>query len=94
MKYLFLLFLSTSSISFVNSTSKNIEFNKLDAEKKQLVKSIDIIKKDNMLLVDCEFRVIIENEDGTDTEYHITVHDVSWWNCKKMQLGAWWSRNF
>lgn len=94
MKHLFLLFLLASSISFANSTSKDIEFDKLDAEKEQLVESNSIIEEDNMLLVDCEFRVVVENEDGTSTEYHITVHDVSWWNCKKMQLGAWWNRNF
>lgn len=46
------------------------------------------------LVKDCEFTVIVENDDGTETEYEITVHDISWWQCTKLQVGAWWDRNF
>lgn len=96
MKQLLILFLFSSSICLANNNISKVIDDKQNIENIQLVEnSIDYeVSEVEVLLVDCEFRVIVDNEDGTSTEYHITVHDVSWWNCKKMQLGAWWDRNF
>ncbi len=96
MKLLVILFIFSSSFCLANSNHLIVEFNKQEFENIQTVESSIVadISEEEFLLVDCEFRVVVNNEDGTSTEYHITVHDVSWWNCKKMQLAAWWDRNF
>ena len=41
------------------------------------------------LRVDCTVRV----EVG-DTEWKVTFHDVTWLQCQKMKLAAWWDRTF
>jgi hypothetical protein len=43
---------------------------------------------------DCTVRLDFELADGSTIEGEITFEDVSWWECSKMQLGAWWARNF
>ena len=50
--------------------------------------------KNSILLKDCTVRLDFELEDGTTIEGEITFVDVSWWDCTKMQLAAWWERNF
>jgi len=46
------------------------------------------------LLKDCTVRLDFELEDGTTIQGELTFVDVSWWDCTKMQLAAWWKRNF
>jgi hypothetical protein len=46
------------------------------------------------LFVDCNIRVRFELDDGSTIEGELTFLDVSWFECKKMQLAAWWHRNF
>jgi hypothetical protein len=43
---------------------------------------------------DCTVRLDIELADGTTIQGEITFVDVSWWDCTKMQLAAWWERTF
>ena len=45
-------------------------------------------------LKDCTVRLDFELSDGTTIQGEITFVDVSWWSCTKMQLAAWWKRNF
>lgn len=42
----------------------------------------------------CTVRLDFELSDGTTIEGEITFVDVTWWQCTKMQLAAWWERNF
>ena len=45
-------------------------------------------------LKDCTVRLDFELADGTTIQGEITFVDVTWWECSKMQLAAWWERNF
>ena len=45
-------------------------------------------------LKDCTVRLDFELSDGTTIQGEITFVDVTWWQCTKMQLAAWWERNF
>jgi hypothetical protein len=44
--------------------------------------------------IDCSVRIEIKLENGTTIQGVIVFEDVSWWDCKKMQLVAWLERNF
>jgi hypothetical protein len=50
------------------------------------------IEPDN--LKDCTVRLDFKLADGTIIQGEITFEDVTWWQCTKMQLAAWWERNF
>ncbi len=50
--------------------------------------------ENSILLKDCTVRLDFKLEDGTTIQGEITFVDVSWWDCTKMQLAAWWERNF
>lgn len=50
--------------------------------------------ENSILLKDCTVSLDFELEDGTTIQGEITFVDVSWWDCTKMQLAAWWERNF
>jgi len=56
--------------------------------------SIAETSENSVLLKDCTVRLDFELEDGTTIQREITFVDVSWWDCTKMQLAAWWKRNF
>lgn len=43
---------------------------------------------------DCTVRLDVELSDGTTIQGELTFEDVTWWQCTKMQLVAWWKRNF
>ncbi|MDD3004387.1 hypothetical protein [Flavobacterium sp.] len=57
-----------------------------------IIKSIVDEKSD--VLKECEVRLDMKLEDGTTIVGTVTFSDVSWWDCSKMQLAAWWGRNF
>lgn len=44
---------------------------------------VSFIKKD------CTVRV-----SSGSIEVEVTFHDVSWWTCAKLKVGAWWKRTF
>lgn len=89
MKKLFLIAtLSVFTLSFASNGMIN--------ENKPKIKTQEIIE--NHLQTDerkdCTVRLDFELEDGTTIQGEITFVDVSWWDCTKMQLAAWWERNF
>lgn len=43
---------------------------------------------------ECTVRIHTKDDSGKVTEYTVTFSDLSWFTCKKLQLGAWWDRNF
>ena len=45
-------------------------------------------------LRECTVRIHVKDDSGSVTEYEVTFSDLSWWSCTKLQLGAWWDRNF
>jgi hypothetical protein len=51
-------------------------------------------RENSNLVKDCTVRLDFTLEDGTTIQGELTFVDVSWWDCTKMQLGAWWGRNF
>lgn len=53
-----------------------------------------IVEEKSELVKDCEVRLNMTLENGTHIEGTVTFSDVSWWDCAKMQLGAWYTRNF
>ncbi|MCB9082058.1 MAG: hypothetical protein H6555_10145 [Lewinellaceae bacterium] len=43
---------------------------------------------------ECTFTIKSELEDGTKIETEVTVSDLSWWQCTKIQVGTWFSNTF
>ena len=41
------------------------------------------------LRVDCTVRVEVDN-----VEWEVTFYEVTWFQCQKMKLAAWWNRTF
>jgi hypothetical protein len=60
----------------------------------QVLKSYFLSSGKVQLLKDCTVKLDFKLEDGTKIQGELTFIDVSWWDCTKMQLGAWWARNF
>lgn len=42
-----------------------------------------------LTLRDCTITI-----SGENYELEVTFHDVSWWTCVKLHVGAWWNRTF
>ena len=80
------------SFASVGKEMKN-PFNKVDAVE-QAIESQFLNSEEVELLKDCTVRLDFELEDGTTIQGEMTFVDVSWWDCTKMQLAAWWKRNF
>ena len=88
---LFAVFCFTT-ISFAsNDFPKEINVeNPLEINKFESLEGISV----NSVINDCTVRLNFTLEDGTTVTGTITFEDVSWWDCSKMQLAAWWKRNF
>jgi len=95
MKKLTFILIVFSFITF-SFASSNIP-NELNCSEYEVVKTTEnaIENSENSnLLKDCTVRLDFTLEDGTTIQGEITFVDVSWWDCTKMQLAAWWERNF
>lgn len=94
-KVLFFLLFSTS-VCFGNTNNESgRDDNGINSSK---IVNFEVIENyilpEDLAAADCHFRIIVQNENGTIDEYHITVHNISWAECKGLQLAAWWNRNF
>ena len=96
MKNILIILCLTASICFANTDKSSYALD----HKTSFFESLNddssepVLNNDVSLAADFTFRVNVVNPDGTISVYIVTVHDVSWWNCKKMQLAVWWDRNF
>ena len=43
---------------------------------------------------DCAVKLDFELSDGSTIQGELTFSNVTWWECTKMQVAAWWERNF
>lgn len=95
MKKLSILLLVFSFINF-SFASNFISYKNSDGRLEVLntTENLAETSENSILLKDCTVRLDFELEDGTTIEGEITFVDVSWWDCTKMQLAAWWERNF
>ena len=88
-----LIVFSFITFSFASTGISN-ENNSSIAEAAKTTESSIQNSENSTLLKDCTVRLDFELEDGTTIQGELTFVDVSWWDCTKMQLGAWWYRNF
>lgn len=87
MKKLFLIAI-LSVFTFVFASNGKINEPKIEAQK------INENHSQNLLLKDCTVRLDFKLSDGTTIQGEITFLEVTWWLCTRMQLLAWWERNF
>jgi len=95
MKKLTFILIVFSFITF-SFASSNIP-KELNCSEYEVVKTTESAienSENSNLLKDCTVRLDFTLEDGTTIQGEITFVDVSWWDCTKMQLAAWWERNF
>ncbi|PQJ79474.1 hypothetical protein [Polaribacter porphyrae] len=87
-KIILITILSVFSLGFASTNHINDYNSKIE--------KINIVNKYNKVdeKKDCTVRLNFTLEDGTKIEGEITFLDVTWWQCTKMQLAAWWERNF
>ena len=89
MKKLFLIaILSVFTFGFASNGKINDNEPKIEAQK------IDENHSQNLVLKDCTVRLDFKLSDGTTIQGEITFLEVTWWLCTRMQLLAWWERNF
>lgn len=89
MKKLFLIaILSVFTFGFASNGMINDNDPKIEAQK------INENHLQTVAIRDCTVRLDFELSDGTTIQGEITFVDVTWWQCTKMQLAAWWERNF
>lgn len=89
-KTLFLmLFVCLSCFSFA-SVNKSLRYNDVGNSSKLFKNQLYQAEK----IKECTVKLDFELEDGTVIQGTLTFSDVSWWDCSKMQLVAWWERNF
>jgi len=43
---------------------------------------------------DCTVKLDFTLDNGTQIKGEITFADISWWDCTKIQVAAWFERNF
>ncbi len=48
----------------------------------------------NDIRKDCTVKLDMKLENGSTLKGELTFSDVTWWECTKMQVAAWWERNF
>lgn len=96
MRSIMIILLLSASVTFANSDNSSYPLELKTSFYKSLYADISEVPNVNnaYMVVDCTFRENVINADGTISNYIVTVHDVSWWNCKKMQLAVWWHRTF
>lgn len=108
MKNLILIFLVLGFNTFCYSSNDNLPVEDNSIEKlvvhnssiiNHKIENCDfwtrsIIAEKSDLLKDCEVRLDMTLENGTKIEGTVIFSDVSWFDCAKMQLAAWWTRNF
>ena len=87
MKELFLIAI-LSVFTFGFASNGKINEPKIEAQK------INENHSQNLLLKDCTVRLDFKLSDGTTIQGEITFLEVTWWLCTRMQLLAWWERNF
>ena len=75
---------STTIERQLNSTPESRRF----LENAQQVSPVDDFRKD------CTVRIDHELPDGGSIKGELIFEDVTWWQCTKMQVAAWWDRNF
>lgn len=95
MKQLTFILFVFSFITF-SFASANI-LNEVNCSEYEVVKTTENAihySESSNLLKNCTVRLDFTLEDGTTIQGEITFVDVSWWDCTKMQLAAWWERNF
>lgn len=83
-------FITFSFASTVISDENNCSIAKVVKTTERTIQT----SENSNLLKDCTVRLDFTLEDGTTIQGELTFVDVSWWDCRKMQLGAWWKRNF
>lgn len=87
------VFISSSLLCFTSIDENGMTLFSKDLVEQTTDNSYQISDINN-LLKDCTVRIDTELEDGTTIQGEITFIDVTWWQCTKMQLAAWWDRNF
>lgn len=62
-------------------------------------KSNDLIE--NALIIvptadakDCTVKIDVTLEDGSTIKGEVMIENITWWQCTKIQVAAWWERTF
>ena len=79
------------SIAFLGSASNTIKKARIATDHPTESKSEPT---SNDLRKDCTVRLDKKLENGSTLKGELTFSDVTWWECTKMQVAAWWERNF
>lgn len=89
MKKLFLIaILSVFTFGFASNGKINDNEPKIEAQK------IDENHLQTLVIKDCTVRLDFKLSYRTTIQGEITFLEVTWWQCIKMQVLAWWERNF
>lgn len=70
-----------------------VKFHAIDLEEK-IIENQDQFIMAVKLLRDCTVRLKFDLGNGITIQGEITIGDVTWWECTKLQIAAWWHRNF
>ena len=94
MKKLFALAIILSVFTLGFASNGMINESEVKIEAQQIIENPMQTNELSNLTKDCTVRLDFELSDGTTIQGEITFVDVTWWQCTKMQLAAWWERNF
>ena len=90
-----LVFSTLLFIAFLTSASTSSEGQlDLPTESGVLVEIAGPIAPIPDIRKDCKVRIDHELPDGGTVKGELVFEDVTWWQCSKMQVAAWWDRNF
>jgi hypothetical protein len=89
-----LLFGAVLGLAFLTSASATIEGQVgLRADSRNLLENVHQIAPVDELRKDCTVTIDHELPDGGSIKGELIFEDVTWWQCTKMQVAAWWDRN-
>ncbi len=82
-------------VAFFTSASTSVRPNvNLSLESRDILESAMGIAPVADFKKDCKVRINHEMTDGGTVKGELIFEDVTWWQCSKMQVAAWWDRNF
>lgn len=88
------LFMSVlMSVAFIGSSSMVIDKSLSIESSRQSIESNRGSLPDDFRK-DCTVKLDVKLSNGSTLTGELTFSDVTWWECTKMQVAAWWERNF